>query len=136
MNVQKCARLMYRFLLRLHPAGFRRRFEEEMLWIFDLSSSCTSETAYLLYDGVCSVLVQHAKFDRHEEPPAAFCLEVRRSGLTLARVSQATVLGGAILLALASILAQEMPPQSVFNQNPTCQHFDEPQPQAHLEIKR
>ena len=90
----------------------------------------------MLYDGVRSVLVQHAKFDPHEDPPAAFCLEVRRSGLTFARVSQATVLGGAILLALASILAQEMPPKSVFNQNPTCQHFDEPQPQAHLEIQR
>jgi fatty acid desaturase len=26
---------MYRFLLWLHPAAFRRQFAEEMLWIFD-----------------------------------------------------------------------------------------------------
>jgi hypothetical protein len=28
-------RQMYRGLLWLHPAAFRRQFEEEMLWIFD-----------------------------------------------------------------------------------------------------
>ena len=32
---------MYRCLLRLHPAAFRRQFEEEMLWIFDVAAdSC------------------------------------------------------------------------------------------------
>ena len=28
-------RRVYRCLLWLHPAAFRRQFEEEMLWIFD-----------------------------------------------------------------------------------------------------
>jgi len=28
-------RRLYKFLLWLHPAGFRDRFAEEMLWIFD-----------------------------------------------------------------------------------------------------
>ena len=28
-------RLVYRCLLWLHPAAFRRQFAEEMLWIFD-----------------------------------------------------------------------------------------------------
>lgn len=135
MNVQKFARLMYRLLLRLHPAGFRHRFGEEMLWIFDLSSS-TAETAYLLCDGTRSVFIQHAKFDPQDEPAAAFCTEVRGSGLTVARVGQATVLGGAILLALASILAREMPPESVFHQKPTCQQFEEPRPKANLEMRK
>jgi DNA-binding PadR family transcriptional regulator len=32
---------MFRFLLWLHPAAFRQRFEEEMLWIFDeAADSC------------------------------------------------------------------------------------------------
>jgi len=26
---------LYRWLVRSHPAAFRQRFEEEMLWIFD-----------------------------------------------------------------------------------------------------
>jgi hypothetical protein len=119
----------------LHPAGFRRRFGEEMLWIFDLSS-CTAETAHIHYDGVRSVLMQNAKFDPHEEQVAAFCLEVRGSGLTFARVGQATLLGGAILLALASILVREMPPESVFHQKPTFQQLDELRPQANLEIRK
>jgi hypothetical protein len=135
MNVLKSARPIYRLLLRLHPAGFRHRFGEEMLWIFDLSSS-TAETAYILYDGTRSVFTQHAKFDLQDEPAAAFCMEVRGSGLTVARVGQATVLGGAILLALASILAREMPSESVFHQKPTCQQFDESRPQANLEIRK
>ena len=28
-------RRVYRWLLWLHPASFRRQFEEEMLWIYD-----------------------------------------------------------------------------------------------------
>jgi len=28
-------RMLYRCLVWLHPAAFRRQFEEEMLWIFD-----------------------------------------------------------------------------------------------------
>jgi hypothetical protein len=135
MNVQKSARLLYRLLLRLHPAGFRNRFGEEMLWIFDLSSSA-AETAYILCDGARSVFMQHAKFDPQDEPATAFCMEVRGSSLTIARVGQATVLGGAILLALASILAREMPPESVFHQQPTCQQLDEPRSQANLEIRK
>jgi hypothetical protein len=126
---------MYRLLLRLHPAGFRRRFGEEMLGIFDLSS-CKAETAYLFYDGVRSVFMQHSKADPQDEPTAAFCLEVRGSGLTFARVGQAAVLGGAILLTLASILAREMPPQSVFHQSPSCRQTEEHASQANLEVQK
>jgi hypothetical protein len=40
-------RWLYRCLVRLHPAVFRLRFEEEMLWIFDEA---------LLGDGSISLL--------------------------------------------------------------------------------
>jgi hypothetical protein len=135
MNIQRLARLLYRLLLRLHPAGFRRRFGEEMLWIFDVSS-CDGETAYMLLDGVRSICIQHAELDLQEAPATQFCLEVRTSGLTVARVCQATVLSAALLLAMASVIAREMPPISVFNEKPSCQQFVQPQPQPTLEIPR
>jgi hypothetical protein len=135
MSVQRFACLIYRLLLRLHPAGFRRRFADEMLSIFHVSSR-EGQTAYLLFDGARSVFIQHARLDLREEPAAAFCLEVRTSGLTLARVGQATVLGGTLLLVLGSVIAREMPPASVFDQTPTCQQAFEPRPQPGLETRR
>ena len=134
MSAQNFACLIYRVLLRLHPAGFRRRFADEMLWIFDVSSR-DGQTAYLLFDGARSVFMQHAKPDWQEEPAAAFCLEIQTSGLTLARIGQAAVLGGSLLLALGSVIAREMPPASVFDQTPTCQQSFEPKPQPSLETR-
>jgi hypothetical protein len=50
-------RLLYRSLLRLHPAAFRRQFAGEMLWIFDEAS--VSQGAFvLLLDLLVSVLRQ------------------------------------------------------------------------------
>jgi hypothetical protein len=134
MNAQSFARLFYRLLLRLRPATFRRRFGDEMLGIFDLSSR-EGQTAYMLYDGARSVIMQHAKLDLHEEPAAAFCMEVETSSLTVARVGQATVLAAALLLVMASVIVREMPPASVFDQKPTCQQPDELRLQAHLEMR-
>jgi uncharacterized membrane protein len=50
-------RTLYRCLVSLHPAAFRLRFEEELLWIFDESSSA-SGAAPLFYDAVISLLRQ------------------------------------------------------------------------------
>lgn len=50
-------RTLYRSLIYLHPPAFRRRFEEELLWIFDESSDA-SGAAPLLYDAVISLLRQ------------------------------------------------------------------------------
>jgi len=38
------SRLLYRWLLRLHPAAFRREFGDEMLWIFDEVAAVKSMT--------------------------------------------------------------------------------------------
>jgi hypothetical protein len=50
-------RTLYSALLQVHPRGFRERFADEMLCIFDEISS-PHERAFLLYDGLCSFAVQ------------------------------------------------------------------------------
>jgi hypothetical protein len=49
-------RLLYRFLLWLHPPAFRQRFADEMLWIFDESANTAG--ARLVADGVVSLFRQ------------------------------------------------------------------------------
>ena len=48
---------LYRCLIRLHPAGFRLRFQEEMLWIFDEAASAWG-AASLFVDVTVSLLRQ------------------------------------------------------------------------------
>jgi hypothetical protein len=50
-------RRVYRCLLWLHPAGFRRQFEEEMLWIFDESADACG-AASLFTDASVSLVRQ------------------------------------------------------------------------------
>ena len=50
-------RTLYRWLIGLHPAAFRLRFEQELLWIFEESSDA-SGAAPLLYDAAVSLLRQ------------------------------------------------------------------------------
>jgi hypothetical protein len=135
MTARSLARLLYRLLLRLHPAGFRQRFGQEMLWIFD---SASHQTAYMLFDGARSVIIQHAKFEMQEDVAAPFCLEVKASSLTLARLGQAALLSTVVLFALASLIARNMPSAWYLDhdQQPTSQQTDEPRPKAVLEIRQ
>ena len=41
-------RLLYWFLLRLHPAPYRREFAGEMLWVFDEASASQGVWALFL----------------------------------------------------------------------------------------
>ena len=50
-------RILYRWLVRWHPAAFRLRFEEELLWIFDESRD-VSGVGPLFYDAAISLLRQ------------------------------------------------------------------------------
>ena len=49
-------RRLYRSLIRLHPAPFRREFEAELLWIFDEMSA--TGVARLFTDGLLSLVRQ------------------------------------------------------------------------------
>jgi hypothetical protein len=64
-------RLFYRCALRLHPSGFRERFAEEMLSIFDQSAG-RSEAFRFLVDGFVSLLRQWTLRPEfwHEPSPA------------------------------------------------------------------
>jgi hypothetical protein len=50
-------RSLYLCLVSLHPAGFRQRFAEEMLWIFDQSAE-TEGLALLIADAAVSLVRQ------------------------------------------------------------------------------
>src|SRR5258708_10321108 len=54
---QSMLRALYRGLLHLHPAAFRKRFAEEMLWIFD-EAAATHGILGLFTDGLVSMLRQ------------------------------------------------------------------------------
>ena len=50
-------RPLYRCMLRLHPPGFRKRFEDEILSIFDAAAT-SRDRIRLLVDGVLSLARQ------------------------------------------------------------------------------
>lgn len=71
-------RPLYRYMLRLHPPGFRQRFADEMLSIFDHSEGKLAR-AKLLADALLSVgsgpcdLNSGPRFHPHHSPlPMAF----------------------------------------------------------------
>src|SRR5260370_10345225 len=51
---QSMLRALYRGLLYLHPPAFRKRFAEEMLWIFD-EAAATRRILGLFADGLVSL---------------------------------------------------------------------------------
>lgn len=67
------SRSLYRFLLRLHPKCFRKKYEDQMMWIFD--ESVTSRGAVsLLFDAAVSLIRQwvlRSGYWRHAQPPIA-----------------------------------------------------------------
>jgi hypothetical protein len=63
MNRADIVRSSYRLVLRMHPAKFRERFGDEMLWIFDEERHRGAGTR-LFFDGVLSVLRQRWKVEK------------------------------------------------------------------------
>ncbi|HKV60630.1 MAG TPA: hypothetical protein VJO16_01855 [Candidatus Acidoferrum sp.] len=70
-------RSLYRHLVRLHPASFRVRFEEEMLWVFDEAVD-TWGAASLVVDAGSSLIRQ-----RLSQPEVSKWLAASVAGIAL-----------------------------------------------------
>jgi D-alanyl-D-alanine carboxypeptidase len=115
MMAESMCRSLYRLLLNLHPAAFRERFAEEMLWIFD-EAAATQGVVRLLGDGIFSLLRQWVARPESWNMPLATAaspasggssasfhwrlFEVAESGLPFNRWMQ----GGVISLGLLSVV--------------------------------
>jgi len=67
------SRSIYRYLLRLHPARFRKQFEEQMQWIFDETVRSRGAVP-LLFDAAVSLVRQwilRSRYWRHAKPTMA-----------------------------------------------------------------
>ena len=134
MNTQAFSRLVYRLMLRLHPATFRQRFGDEMLWIFDLASN-PGDRFYLLLDGARSLTIQRARVDVQEQAASPFGVEIQLSGLTVGRIVQAVVLSATMVLVLTSLLVRQMPSPVDHGGGSVCGRDDGPNSHVVLEIR-
>jgi hypothetical protein len=109
MNTLKLSKLLYRFLVRIHPVSFRTRFEDEMLWVFE-EQSRHEKASTLLLDGLRSVLVQHVSSSHEVEPvQAGFMVEIATSSLSSKRMLEAA-LGAAALTVVFAFMLAAVPP--------------------------
>ena len=98
MNCQCVSRLSYRIVLRLHPEQFCKRFGEEMLWTYDQASH-NRATCHLLFDGIRSLMLQHAQADQYEHPASPmFALQSKHHPWSVLRCTQGGLL--AIIFSL------------------------------------
>ena len=98
-------RSLYRSLLRLHPAGFRRQYSEEMLWIFDETGGAVS----LLADGFFSLVRQWLRCPATMTLAAAGFGGAMHMALFLAMTLPMTSRSPAVIYVRRAVLASGMP---------------------------
>jgi hypothetical protein len=98
-------RVAYRLILRAHPAPFRERFGEEMLWIFD--EECSSGAGRLFVDGALSAIRQHSQ-EQDEIPPraAGFTVGIPTSAMSFRRFLQGGVVASLIVYGVMVLMAR------------------------------
>jgi hypothetical protein len=96
------ARIIYGFILQLHPYEFRTEFNDEMLWIFDEQMGSCEEglarvvlCAQLLLDAFRSAFIQRAL--REQQQPETIGLRFDQIGPSTCVIHVAE--GGFIVLA-------------------------------------
>ncbi len=98
-------RATYRLILHIHPAAFRDRFAEEMLWIFDEESRNGNSTR-LLIDGTISAVRQHIQgHDISEGTRSAFATGLVTSTIGPGRILQAGLLASLLTYSFFLLLA-------------------------------
>ena len=96
-------RALYIGLLRLHPPGFRQRYADEMLWIFD-EASARGSAAPLFADALRSLCRQwllRPGIAPPDQTPQTAAGAPAFLGLENHRLSRGALLNGALLSALA-----------------------------------
>jgi hypothetical protein len=109
MTRLRFARRIYRLLLRLHPAAFRERFAQEMLWVFDQSVAETG-VCRALADGSLSVMKQWAANDMN--PSAAtegMFGRLPTQSVSPQFLAQATIVAALVALGFFKLLTQSVP---------------------------
>jgi hypothetical protein len=110
MSTSNLSRRIYRLVLGLHPAQFRDRFCDEMLWIFDEQIREVNSSA-LLTDALLSLIRQHWQAGNYSEArPAPFELRVATINIGAFQWLQATFGALTFVLAFSLAVAQGSPP--------------------------
>jgi len=120
MTRLRCARRVYQLLLALHPAGFRERFAQEMLWVFDQSVADTG-VCHALADGTLSAMKQWAANDVSPRADDGMFGRVPTQSLSPQLLAQVTILATIVALGFFKLLTQSVPL---------------PQPPKHFEVRR
>jgi hypothetical protein len=103
------SRFAYRQIVRLHPAWFRDRFGEEMMWIFDEESQ-RGATARVLLDGFLSLVRQRCRVaDESTQTCVASGFLIEDSGIGAGRFVQGTVMSSILLTAFVLLMGQRVP---------------------------
>lgn len=112
-------RSVYRYILRLHPAPFRERFSDEMLWIFD--EECKhGACARLLFDAAWSLVRQRARAQRDtEEVSVGFGILALDSSIGAPRIFQALLLALLLFVGFMRFVHIEYP-SHFYARRPDC----------------
>lgn len=120
MTRLRCARRIYQLLLALHPAAFRERFAQEMLWVFDQTVADTG-VCHALADGTLSVMKQWAANDVSPTPANGMFGRLPTQSVSPQLLAQVTILAAIVALGFFKLLTQSVPL---------------PQPPKHFEVRR
>ena len=112
-------RSVYRYILHLHPAPFRERFSDEMLWIFDEQSK-QGACACLFLDALLSLARQSARIRRErEEVPVGFGILALDSSIGAPRIFQALLLAFLLFVGFMRFVHSEYP-SHFYARRPDC----------------
>jgi hypothetical protein len=105
------SRFAYRMIVRLHPAWFRDRFGDEMMWIFE-EESLRGATARVLLDGFLSLMRQRCRVaDESTQTCVASGFLIEDSGIGAGRFVQAALMSSIFFSAFMFLIGQKVPYQ-------------------------